>query len=110
MKKESKNSVSEEWKKHIMDEKGYTETCAEWMAGRLEKLIVHLQYGHALIAYHKQNGEFCLVEGTLIGYEHSFGKQYNAEQIKSTLVYWNVEQQGWRTFQVENFLEWKPFI
>ncbi|CDD38633.1 uncharacterized protein BN669_01596 [Bacteroides fragilis CAG:47] len=54
------------WKKRIVFEKGYTEMCAEWMAERLEALTDHLQYGHAAIAYQKQNGDFRLVKATLI--------------------------------------------
>lgn len=44
------------WKIRIMLEKSYTETCATWMAQRIESLIDHMQYGHALIAYHTQAG------------------------------------------------------
>ena len=41
------------WKIRIMLEKNYTENCATWMAKRIESLIDHMQYGHALIAYHR---------------------------------------------------------
>ena len=50
--------------------------CAEWMAERLEALTDHLQYGHAAIAYQKQNGDFRLVKATLIYYEAEFHKKY----------------------------------
>ena len=36
------------WKIRIMLEKSYTETCATWMTQRIESLIDHMQYGHAL--------------------------------------------------------------
>ena len=49
-----------------MLEKNYTETCATWMARRIESLIDHMQYGHALIAYHKQDGTFRLAKATLL--------------------------------------------
>ena len=39
------------WKKRIVFEKGYTESCAEWMVERLEALLDHMQYGHATVAY-----------------------------------------------------------
>ena len=52
------------WKKRIVFEKGYTESCAEWMAERLEALLDHMQYGHATIAYRKQNGSFQLVKAS----------------------------------------------
>ena len=44
------------WKKRIVFEKGYTESCAEWMAERLEALLDHMQYGHATVAYRKVCG------------------------------------------------------
>lgn len=61
MRKSTKNASLHEalrnlWKIRIMLEKNYTETCATWMARRIESLIDHMQYGHALIAYHKQDG------------------------------------------------------
>ncbi|RGN54854.1 SH3 beta-barrel fold-containing protein, partial [Bacteroides fragilis] len=69
------------WKKRIVFEKGYTEQCAEWMAERLEALTDHLQYGHAVIAYRKQNGDFRLVKATLIYYEAEFHKKYDPTKI-----------------------------
>ena len=35
-------------------------------ARRIESLIDHMQYGHALIAYHKQDGTFRLAKATLL--------------------------------------------
>ena len=96
------------WKKRIVFEKGYTEQCAEWMAERLEALTDHLQYGHAVIAYQKQNGDFRLVKATLIYYEAEFHKKYDPTKIEGAVVYWNVDEQRWTTFQVENFMEWRP--
>ena len=46
--------MAEKWKKRFMFEKGYSEECAEYMAQRLIDLIDHMQYGYALIAFHKQ--------------------------------------------------------
>lgn len=91
-------------------EKGYTENCAEWMAKRLEELIDHMRYGHAVIAYRRQDGSFRLVIGTLIYYEHCFHKEYDPIRIEGAVVYWDVEQQAWRTFQIENFMEWRPIV
>lgn len=98
------------WKRRIILEKNYTETCAEWMAQRLEALVEYMQYGHALIAYRKQNGTFCLAKGTLIYYETEFKRKYDATRIQSAVVYWDVDLQAWRTFQLENFMEWKPVV
>lgn len=96
------------WKVRIMLEKGYTETCADWMARRIEELIDHMQYGHALIAYHKQDGTFKLVKATLLPYEARFHRKYEVARVTSTLIFWDVEQQAWRNFRLENFLEWRP--
>lgn len=32
------------WKIRIMLEKGHSEECAEWMTGRIESLLDHMQY------------------------------------------------------------------
>ena len=66
---------------------------------------------HAIrIAYRKQNGEFYMARGTLIYYESDFHRKYDIERIKNHVAYWDIEQQGWRTFQIENFLEWRPIV
>ena len=103
-------AAKENWKRRIMLEKDYTETCAQWMAERIAALTEYMQYGHALIAYHKQTGEFQLVRATLVYYEQDFRRAYDASQIQGTVIYWNTEQQGWRSFQLENFLEWRPVV
>lgn len=102
--------TKESWKRRIMLEKDYTEACAQWMAERIATLTEHMQYGHALIAYYKQTGEFQLVKATLIYYESDFGRAYDASRVQGAVVYWNTELQGWRTFQLENFLEWRPVV
>ena len=93
-----------------MLEKGYTEICAQWMVERLEQLIEHMLHGHAAIAYKKQNGEFRLAMGTLIYYERTFGKTMGIDHIKGAIVYWDVDAQGWRSLQAENFMEWRPIV
>ena len=103
-------TMKKRWSIRIMLEKGYTQECARWMAERLEKLIDHMRYGHAAIAYRRQDGTFRLVTGTLIYYERKFHKKHDINRIDSVMVYWDVEQQAWRTFQVENFMEWKPIV
>ena len=74
------------------------------------KIVGHMLYGHAMIAYHKQNGDFKFVKGTLIYYEAEFHKAYDPTKVEGAVVYWDVEQQGWRTFLVENFMEWRPVV
>lgn len=98
------------WKKRITENSTLSAACAEWMANRISALLDHMQYGYALIAYRKQNGDFQLGRATLIYYEHRFNKKYNPEEIKSHVVYWDADQQGWRTFLLENFLEWRPIV
>ena len=103
-------TMRKRWKRRIVAEKAYDGNTAEWMALRLEALLDHMLYGHALIAYHKQNGEFRLVKATLVHYRGDFHKEFDPGKIDGAVVHWDVEQQGWRTFQVENFLEWRPVI
>ena len=71
MKKRNSNFIMEntknQWVKLIMQEKGYTEITATWMSNRIEALINHMQYGHAVIAYRRAiDGEFQFVKATLI--------------------------------------------
>ena len=77
------------WKRRIVIEKSYPESTAQWMAERLERLLDHMK-------------------GKLIYYEAEFHKVYDPTKVEGTIVYWDVEQQGWRTFLVENFMEWRP--
>ena len=69
-----------------------------------------VQYGHAIIAYYRQNGSFQLVTGTLISYSKDFHHSYDMKQVHSTFIFWCMEEKGWRTFQIENFLDWKPIV
>ena len=45
-------ALVEKWKKRFILEKGYSEELSEWLARSLAKLIDHMQYGYALIAFH----------------------------------------------------------
>lgn len=88
MRKSKKNAPLHEalrnlWKIRIMLEKSYTETCATWMAQRIESLIDHMQYGHALIAYHKQDGTFRLAKATLLPYKADFRRDYDITRVTS---------------------------
>ena len=94
--KEQKDRLTEVWKRRIVSEKGYSETIAERIAEKVKSLADHMQYGHAIIAYYRQNGNF----------HHS----YDMTQVHSTFIFWCMEEKGWRTFQIENFLDWKPIV
>ena len=98
------------WKKLIRQENDLSDETIAWMTRRILQLTDYMAYGCALIAYRKQNGEFCMVRGTLVYYEADFHRKYDIEHIRNHVVYWDIEQQGWRTFQIENFLEWKPVV
>lgn len=109
-KKSRSQAMKERWMKRIVHEKDYTPECAHWMAEGLERLLNYMQYGHAAIAYRKQDGTFQLVTGTLIYYENDFRRSYDPTRIQGPVLYWDVEKQAWRTFQIENFMDWKPII
>lgn len=104
------NLMKERMKNRIMLEKSFSEECAQWMVGRLESLIEHMLCGHAAIAYRKQNGDFQLAKGTLMYYRRTFGRTVAIDRIRGTLVYWDVDAQAWRSFLVENFMEWRPIV
>lgn len=102
--------VKELWKKRIMESTTLSVTSAQWMTQRIESLLDYMQYGYALIAYRKQDGSLYMGRGTLHFYEQDFRRKHDITDIKAHVVYWDAEQQGWRTFLIENFLEWKPLI
>ena len=101
-------ALVEKGKKRFMFEKEYSEKCAEYLARRLSGAISHMQYGNALIAFHKQDATFQLAKATLIPYESFFHRPYEMQRVESTVDSWDVEKQAWRSFQLENLLEWRP--
>lgn len=101
-------ALRKKWQMRIILEKEFTENTAAWMTQRLESLIDYMQYGYALVAYYKQDGTFQFVKATLLSYENHFHRKYDIQRIEAHVAYWDVEIQGWRSFQLENFLEWKP--
>ena len=48
------------------------------------------------------------VKATLLPYERRFHREYDIQRIEGHIVYWDVDLQAWRSFQLENFLEWRP--
>lgn len=102
--------VKELWKKRITENTTLSATSAQWMTQRIESLLNYMQYGYALIAYSKQDGSFYMGRGTLHYYEQDFHLKHDIANIKAHVAYWDAEQQGWRTFLIENFLEWKPIV
>jgi len=103
-------ALKKKWRIRIMIEKEYTENAAQWMTERIENLLDYMQYGYVLIAYHKQDGTFQLVKATLLPYENHFHRKYDVQRIEGHIVYWDVDLQAWRSFQLENFLEWRPVV
>lgn len=107
---EQRDLLTEVWKRRIAAEKGYSETIAEQIAEKVKSLAEYMQYGHAIIAFYRQNGSFQLVTGTLISYARDFHHAYDMKQVHSTFIFWCMEEKGWRSFQIENFLDWKPIV
>lgn len=103
-------SCKEVWKRRIMNEKGISEKCADRIVQKSIELTEHMQYEHVMIAFHKLDGTFCMEKGTLVGYEIFFHRTYHITNKQRYIVYWNVEQHGWRRFMIENLLEWKAIV
>ena len=83
----------------------------KWMTNRIETLIDHMQYGHAVIAYHRSaDGEFQFVKATLINYRYDFKREYDATKVQEAVMFYDVEIGKWKRFRIENFLEWKPVV
>lgn len=108
--KQTRNSLIELWKKRILAEKEIPAADARQMAEKIMNLIHHMRDGYVIIAYYKQNGAFCMEKATLMNYEKEFHRKFEIEQILNTITYWSFERNGWRTFKMENFLEWEEFV
>ena len=80
------------WEKRITENTTLSMESVQWMAQRINSLLEYMRYGYALIAYRKQDGSFYM------------------GSIKVHVAYWDAEQQGWRTFLIENFMEWRPIV
>lgn len=93
------------WKKRIVSEKGFSEKCAERIVQKCIELIERMQYGNAMIAFYKQDGTFCMEQGTLVGYEKFFHREYQNTPRQESIVYWSTEQHAWRRFMIGNLLE-----
>lgn len=98
------------WKRRIASENSISEKRAENLAQRCLELIERMSYGNAMIAFRKQDGTFCLEQGTLVGYEKDFHQEYNITVQQLSVVYWSNEQKAWRRFMISNLLDWKSIV
>ena len=98
------------WKKRITAEKGISDKCAERIVQEYIKLIERMLYGNAMIAFHRQDGTFCLEKGTLVGYEKFFYREYKSTARQESVVYWSTEQHAWRRFMIGNLMEWRAIV
>ena len=98
------------WKKRITAEKGISDKCAERIVQECIRLIERMLYGNAMIAFHRQDGTFCLEKGTLVGYEKFFYREYKSTARQESVVYWSTEQHAWRRFMIGNLMEWKAIV
>ena len=64
----------------------------------------------SMIAFYKQDGTFCMEQGTLVGYEKFFHREYQNTPRQESIVYWSTEQHAWRRFMIGNLLEWKAIV
>ena len=112
-KKLDKNTISffkSVWKRRIMAEKGISEKEAEKIVKKNIVAAERMLYGHAMIAFNKQDGTFCMEQGTLIGYEKFFHRKFILTAKQESIIYWSEEQQAWRRFMIGNLLDWKPIV
>ena len=86
------------------------EKCAEKTVQSCIELIERMLYGNAMIAFHKQDGTFCMEQGTLVGYEKDFHREFKITSRQMSVVYWSMEQHAWRRFMIGNLLEWKAIV
>ena len=98
------------WIKRITAEKGISDKCAEKIVHEWIRLIDGMLYGIGMVAFHRQDGTFCLEKGTLVGYEKFFHRKFNITAKQESIVYWSEEQKGWRRFMIGNLMEWKAIV
>ena len=98
------------WKKRIAAEKGISEKKKKKTVQSCIELIERMLYGTAMIAFHKQDGTFCMEQGTLVGYEKDFHREFKITSRQMSVVYWSMEQHAWRRFMIGNLLEWKAIV
>lgn len=108
--KKNYNSLIELWKKRIMAEKEIPAIDARQMADKIMNLICYMRNGYVIIAYRKQDGKFCMEKATLMNYEKEFQRKFEVERIPNSIPYWSIEKNAWRTFRMENLLEWKKLV
>lgn len=96
------------WKKRMIAEKGCSEKYAEEITQRCIELIERMSYGHAMIAFHKQDGTFRMEQGTMVGYEKFFHKPFQITPNQLSVIFWDTNLHAWRRFMIENLIEWKP--
>ena len=98
------------WKKRMIAEKGFSEKYAKEIAYKCVELIERMSYGHAMIAFHKQDGTFCMESGTLVEYEKFFHRGIHITPKQLSIVYWNDDLHTWRRFMIENLIDWKAIV
>ena len=98
------------WKRRIMAEKGISEKEAEKIVKKSIEAAERMLYGHAMIAFNKQDGTFCMEQGTLIGYEKFFHRKFMLTAKQESIIYWSEEQQAWRRFMIGNLMEWRAIV
>lgn len=49
-------------------------------------------------------------QGTLVGYEKDFHREFKITSRQMSVVYWSMEQHAWRRFMIGNLLEWKAIV
>lgn len=92
----------------IRGERNLSEHQTNRLFSRMEKLVDHLQHSHAIVAYHRMNGDFCLHTATLKNYRKVFRKPFTFEQLsKGILIFWCEERKMWLNLHIENFMEWR---
>lgn len=102
-----KKRLKNEWIRRIFTQKGAGKKYADVAEEHFYHLIMSMKKGHAMIAYQRQDGSFCMCIGTLETYKQFFNKELCYVALKNTIPYWDEEQEEWRTFRTENLLSWK---
>lgn len=68
---------------------------------RLEQLMLS---GTARFSYLGQDGGIRHIKGTLINYMENFGVPYRAKPYSRFMLYYDLEDKAWKTFQVTGLI------
>ena len=95
------------WCKQMKDNKGWNHDQCMDQVSLIIQVLQQMLRGYAAISYLQKDGTPKLARGTLAYYEHFFNTPFQWVNQNGTIPFWDGDAKVWRTFQVENLLDWR---